>query len=74
MKNGLGGVAAVDKTRSTDDQQGTADMAADRANPEAGKMDYPAHERNYSGFIRLLKISTIITAIIAAVVVFIIAN
>ena len=30
-------------------------MAADQANPEAGKMDYPAHERNYSGFIKLLK-------------------
>jgi hypothetical protein len=49
-------------------------MAADHANPEAGKMDYPVHERNYSGFIRLLKISTIITAIVAAVVIFIIAN
>ena len=33
-------------------------MASDQVNPEAGKMDYPAHERNYSGFIKLLKIST----------------
>ncbi len=49
-------------------------MAADRANPEAGKMDYPAHERNYSGFIRLLKISTIVTAIVTAIVLVIIAN
>ena len=47
-------------------------MAVDQVNPQAGKMDYPAHERNYSGFIRLLKISTIVVAIIAAVVVYII--
>jgi len=51
-----------------------SDMAADKANPEAGKMDYPRHERNYSGFIKLLKISTIITAIVTAIVIFIIAN
>ncbi len=49
-------------------------MAANKANPDAGKMDYPAHERNYSGFIRLLKISTIITAIVSAIVILIIAN
>ena len=49
-------------------------MGSDQVNPEAGKMDYPAHERNYSGFIRLLKISTVITAIITAVVIFWIAN
>ncbi len=49
-------------------------MAAEKANPKAGEMDFPAHERNYSGFIRLLKISTIVTAIIAAVVIFIISH
>jgi hypothetical protein len=49
-------------------------MAAQEANREAGKMDFPVHERNYAGFIRLLKIATVITAIIAAVVIFIIAN
>lgn len=49
-------------------------MAADQANPEAGKMDYPVHERNYSGFIRLLKISSVITAIVTALVILIIAN
>jgi Bacterial aa3 type cytochrome c oxidase subunit IV len=47
-------------------------MAADQVNPQAGKMDYPAHERNYSGFIRILKMSTVIVAIIAAIVVYII--
>ena len=49
-------------------------MAADKANPKAGEMDFPTHERNYSDFIRLLKISTLVTAIIAAVVLFIISN
>lgn len=49
-------------------------MAADQVNPQAGEMDYPAHERNYSGFIRLLKISSVITAIVSAVVIYIIAN
>ncbi len=73
-KNGLGAVAAVDKTEAAIDHQGTNDMGSDQVNPEAGKMDYPAHERNYSGFIKLLKISTIITAIVSAVVIFLIAN
>ena len=49
-------------------------MAADEANREAGKMDFPVHERNYSGFIKLLKIATLITAIVTAVVLLIIAN
>ncbi len=49
-------------------------MGSDQVNPEAGKMDYPAHERNYSGFIKLLKVSTIITVIATAVVVLLISN
>ena len=49
-------------------------MGSDQVNPQAGKMDYPAHERNYSGFIRLLKISTILTVIITAVVILLISN
>ena len=49
-------------------------MAGQEANREAGKMDFPVHERNYSGFIKLLKISSIITAIVTAVVLYIIAN
>lgn len=49
-------------------------MAANEANREAGKMDFPVHERNYSGFIKLLKISSVITAIITLAVVLIIAN
>lgn len=49
-------------------------MAADKANPKAGEMDYPAHERNYSGFIKLLKWATVTTAIVTALVILIIAN
>ena len=49
-------------------------MAKDQAEPYANEMDYPAHERNYSGFIKLFKWGTIASAIIAAIVVFIIAN
>ncbi|MCY7338666.1 MAG: aa3-type cytochrome c oxidase subunit IV [Sphingomonas bacterium] len=49
-------------------------MAADKANPKAGEKDFPAHKRDYSGFVRLLKISTIVTAIITAVVLLIISN
>ena len=49
-------------------------MAADRSNLEAGKMDYSAHERNYTGFIKVLKISTVVTAVVTAIVLLIIAN
>ena len=49
-------------------------MATDKANPKAGAMDYPAHERNYSGFIKLFTWGTVASAIIALVVVLIIAN
>lgn len=49
-------------------------MAANKANPKAGEMDYPSHERNYSGFIKLLKWGSVATAIITAVVLLIIAN
>lgn len=49
-------------------------MASDEVNPKAGEMDYPAHERNYSGFVSLLKISTIVTAIVSVIVIYIIAS
>ncbi len=49
-------------------------MASDNAHPTATEMDYPAHERNYSGFIKLFKLGTLATAIIAAIVIAIIAN
>ena len=49
-------------------------MADDRVHPTATEMDYPAHERNYAGFIRLFKYGMIATAIVAAVVIYTIAN
>ena len=36
--------------------------------------NFPAHAKNYSGFINLLKYSTILVAIITAIVVYIIGN
>ena len=41
---------------------------------EATGMDLPAHERNYEGFLKVLKWSTIVALIIAAIVVYIIAS
>ena len=49
-------------------------MAAKQGKHEVAAMDYPAHERNYSGFLRILKIAIVIVAIIAATVITIIAN
>ncbi len=49
-------------------------MAADKAQHSATEMDYPAHQRNYSGFIKLFKYGSVLTAIITAVVLLIIAN
>lgn len=49
-------------------------MADDKVHPTATEMDYPAHNRNYAGFINLLKYSMIITAIVTAVVLYVIAN
>jgi hypothetical protein len=49
-------------------------MAGDQDRPTATEMDYPAHERNYSGFLKLFKYSAIVTGIVALVVIFIIGN
>jgi hypothetical protein len=49
-------------------------MAGENAHPTATEMDYPAHERNYSGFLKLLKYGAIFVAIILAVVIYTIAN
>ena len=49
-------------------------MAGDQGHPTATEMDYPAHERNYSGFLGLFKYGAIATAIVAAIVIYVIAN
>ncbi|QDP20405.1 aa3-type cytochrome c oxidase subunit IV [Sphingomonas xanthus] len=49
-------------------------MADNKAHPTATEMDYPAHHRNYDGFLKLLKWGSILTAIVTAAVIYIIAN
>lgn len=41
---------------------------------EGAKMDFPAHERTYSRFISLAKTGTVIVALIAALVIFVITR
>ena len=49
-------------------------MAANKVDHTATEMDYPAHERNYAGFLKLLKWAVVVVAIIAAVVIYIIGH
>ena len=49
-------------------------MADNQVHPTATEMDYPAHERNYAGFIILLKWGIIVSAIVTAVVIYTISN
>lgn len=49
-------------------------MAENKAHPTATEMDYPAHERNYAGFLRLFKYGAIASFITAIVVMYIIYN
>ena len=49
-------------------------MADSKAHPTATEMDYPAHTKNYSGFLKLLKFGIVVTAIVTAVVIYVIAN
>ena len=49
-------------------------MADDKVHPTATEMDYPAHFRNYSGFLNMLKYGVVVTAIVAAIVIYTISN
>jgi hypothetical protein len=49
-------------------------MAGDQGHPTATEMDYPAHERNYSGFSKLIKYSAFASFVIAMVVIYVISN
>ena len=44
----------------TEDSNGRQNMADDKAHPTATEMDYPAHVRNYDGFIKLFKYGAIV--------------
>ena len=47
---------------------------AEPAHPTATEMDYPAHERNYSGFLKLFKYGAAASAIVALIVIYIISH
>ena len=47
---------------------------AEQAHPTATEMDYPAHERNYSGFLKLFKYGAAFSGIVALIVIYIISN
>ena len=49
-------------------------MADDSVHPTATEMDYPAHERNYSGFLNLLKYGVVVSAIVTVIVLYTISN
>jgi hypothetical protein len=49
-------------------------MADNKVHPTATEMDYPAHNRNYAGFINMLKYSIIVAAIVTAIVLYTISN
>lgn len=49
-------------------------MAGNSVNQETAKQDFPTHQRNYEGFITVLKRSSIAVAIVAAIVIFIISR
>jgi hypothetical protein len=49
-------------------------MADDKVHPTATEMDYPAHFRNYDGFLKLFKYGAIVSFITAMVVMYVIYN
>lgn len=49
-------------------------MAADQQNIAASEQDLPAHQRNYEGFVRLVKYTAVAAFLIALIVMFLISN
>ena len=49
-------------------------MADDKVHPTATEMDYPAHFRNYDGFLKMLKYGAVISFITGLLVMYIIYN
>lgn len=49
-------------------------MADDKVHPTATEMDYPAHFRNYDGFVKMLKYSAIVGFVIVMLVLYVIYN
>lgn len=69
---GVGGGLVKTPAKQAYDRDQT--MADDKVHPTATEMDYPAHFRNYGGFLSLLKWGLILTAIITAIVIYTISN
>jgi hypothetical protein len=49
-------------------------MADDKVHPTATEMDYPAHFRNYDGFLKLLKYGAGLSIITGLIVMYVIYN
>jgi hypothetical protein len=49
-------------------------MAAKQSNIPANEQDLPAHQRNYEGFVKLLKFTALAAFLIALTVMFLISN
>ena len=49
-------------------------MAADQQNIPATEKDLPAHQRNYDGFVKLVKWTALAAFLIALIVMFLISN
>ena len=49
-------------------------MPDDKVHPTATEMDYPAHFRNYDGFLKLLKYGAAISFVTGLLVMYIIYN
>lgn len=53
---------------------GIARMADEKVHPTATEMDYPAHFRNYDGFVKMLKYSAIVGFVTVMLVIYVIYN
>jgi hypothetical protein len=73
-KSRLGVGGGLVKSASKQASRQEIQMADDKVHPTATEMDYPAHHRNYAGFLNMLKYTIIITAIVTAIVLYTIAN
>lgn len=49
-------------------------MADEKVHPTATEMDYPAHFRNYDGFVKMLKYSAIVGFVTVMLVIYVIYN
>jgi hypothetical protein len=74
QKGAWGSAAGLLRPRPNQNRDRDQPMADDKVHPTATEMDYPAHFRNYSGFLSLLKWGVIVSAITTAVVLFTISN